>query len=138
MYQHSSADAYDSLPNRDLAPVQPELRTWTSWHIASLWFGAALHATLAIIFYFNASAGMSLAGLDITFTALIMFSRVLGDKFVFHLERHGADQFAGGPQRIQQPPARRAIYRQTWFGGFGLALAPYLLFRKVSSPTIPI
>ncbi|MGH7678785.1 MAG: cytosine permease, partial [Gemmatimonadaceae bacterium] len=35
--------AYDpTLTNPDLAPVEPERRTWTWWHIASLWIGMAI------------------------------------------------------------------------------------------------
>ena len=31
-----------ALSNPDLAPVSPERRTWTWWHIASLWIGMAI------------------------------------------------------------------------------------------------
>jgi NCS1 family nucleobase:cation symporter-1 len=31
-----------TLTNPDLAPVEPERRTWTWWHIASLWIGMAI------------------------------------------------------------------------------------------------
>ena len=31
-----------TLTNPDLAPVDPERRTWTWWHIASLWIGMAI------------------------------------------------------------------------------------------------
>jgi NCS1 family nucleobase:cation symporter-1 len=30
------------LSNADLAPVAPERRTWTTWHIAALWIGMAI------------------------------------------------------------------------------------------------
>ena len=37
------APRYDvSLTNPDLAPVEPERRTWNWWHIASLWIGMAI------------------------------------------------------------------------------------------------
>jgi NCS1 family nucleobase:cation symporter-1 len=31
-----------SLSNPDLAPVPPERRTWTTWHVAALWIGMAV------------------------------------------------------------------------------------------------
>ena len=30
------------LANADLLPVGPERRTWTWWHIASLWIGMSI------------------------------------------------------------------------------------------------
>ena len=39
-----------SLTNPDLAPVSAERRTWSWWHIASLWIGMA--AVLWLGFYF--------------------------------------------------------------------------------------
>jgi nucleobase:cation symporter-1, NCS1 family len=40
----SSAGALERSPlyNADLAPVSPERRTWTLWHIAALWVGMAV------------------------------------------------------------------------------------------------
>ena len=34
--------ASSPLSNADLAPVPPERRTWTTWHIAALWIGMAV------------------------------------------------------------------------------------------------
>ena len=34
--------ADESLTNKDLAPVPPDQRTWTRWHIAALWVGMAV------------------------------------------------------------------------------------------------
>lgn len=38
----SNALAGGPLSNKDLAPVPPEKRTWTRWHIAALWVGMAV------------------------------------------------------------------------------------------------
>jgi NCS1 family nucleobase:cation symporter-1 len=37
--------AASRLDNADLAPVPPERRTWTTWHIAALWVGMAVCIT---------------------------------------------------------------------------------------------
>lgn len=37
-----SASPHSALSNADLAPVPPERRTWTTWHIAALWIGMAV------------------------------------------------------------------------------------------------
>ena len=40
MSEIGTRDAH--LTNADLAPVAPEARTWTTWHIAALWIGMAI------------------------------------------------------------------------------------------------
>jgi NCS1 family nucleobase:cation symporter-1 len=34
--------ASSPLSNADLAPIPPDKRTWSTWHIAALWIGMAV------------------------------------------------------------------------------------------------
>ena len=79
------------------------------WFGIQTWFGgAALHATLAIIFGFDVTAGAPIAGLGITAAQLICFLFFWADERLLHLERHGVHQVAGETQRAVSVTGRRA------------------------------
>lgn len=119
------------LYNRDLAPVEPERRTWNWWHIASLWIGMAI----CIPTYTLAS---SLVDRGWTWRAAVG-SVVLGNLIVLVpilLNSHAGTRYgipfpvfarsAFGVLGANVPALLRAIVAcgwfgiQTWIGGFAI------------------
>ena len=47
------------LTNADLAPVPPERRTWSKWHLAALWIGMSVCIPTYML-----AAGMIKAGMN--------------------------------------------------------------------------
>lgn len=124
-------DADPSLTNPDLAPVDPERRSWNWWHIASLWIGMAI----CIPTYTLAS---SLVERGWTWQAAVA-SVVLGNLIVLvpiALNSHAGTRYgipfpvmaraAFGVRGANVPSLLRAIVAcgwfgiQTWIGGWAI------------------
>jgi NCS1 family nucleobase:cation symporter-1 len=124
-------DADPSLVNSDLAPVDPDRRTWNWWHIASLWIGMAI----CIPTYTLAS---SLVDRGWTWQAAVA-SVVLGNLIVLvpiALNSHAGTRYgipfpvmaraAFGVRGANVPSLLRGIVAcgwfgiQTWIGGWAI------------------
>ena len=109
------------LLNADLAPTPPERRTWTLWHIASLWVGMSV-----CIPSYMLSAGMIQAGLSWRMALLaVLLGNVIvwiplvinahpGTKYGIPFPVYARASF--GTRGAHIPAVLRAIVACGWFG----------------------
>ena len=126
------APRYDmALTNPDLAPVDPERRTWNWWHIASLWIGMAICIptyTLASSLVdrgwsWQAAVGSVVLGNLVVLVPMILNSHA-GTKYGIPVPVLARAPF--GVLGSNVPAILRAIVAcgwfgiQTWIGGFAI------------------
>jgi NCS1 family nucleobase:cation symporter-1 len=109
------------LLNADLAPTPPERRTWTMWHIASLWVGMSV-----CIPSYMLSAGMIQAGLSWRMALLaVLLGNVIvwiplvinahpGTKYGIPFPVYARASF--GTRGAHVPAVLRAVVACGWFG----------------------
>lgn len=110
-----------SLLNADLAPTPPERRTWTMWHIASLWVGMSV-----CIPSYMLSAGMIQAGLSwrMALLAVLLGNLIVwiplvinahpGTKYGIPFPVYARASF--GTRGAHVPAVLRALVACGWFG----------------------
>ena len=109
------------LLNADLAPTPPERRTWTMWHIASLWVGMSV-----CIPSYMLSAGMIQAGLSwrMALLAVLLGNLIVwiplvinahpGTKYGIPFPVYARASF--GTRGAHVPAVLRAVVACGWFG----------------------
>lgn len=138
-----------ALTNEDLAPVPPEKRTWTLWHIAALWVGMAV-----CIPTYTIASGLIESGMNWWQALLIVF---LGNAIV--LVPMTLNAHPGTAYGIPFPVLLRATFGirganiaallrgvvacgwfgiQTWIGGAALHSTLQLVFDLPSTPGPPL
>ncbi len=134
-----------SLYNDDLAPVPPEKRTWSKWHVAALWVGMSICVPTYTLASERVNSGMSAwqAVFVIALANLIVLLPLManghpGTKYGIPFPVVVRASF--GVRGAQLPAMLRALVAcgwfgiQCWFGGLGLWAAASVLVPSVSVP----
>lgn len=138
-----------SLHNEDLAPVPPEKRTWTTWHVASLWIGMAICVPTYTLASERVAGGMSawqavgvIALANLIVLLPLMANGHPGTKYGIPFPVVVRASF--GVRGAQVPAVLRALVAcgwfgiQCWFGGLGLWATASALFPDVSVPAYTV
>ncbi len=131
----SASDLY----SEDLAPVPPEKRSWSKWHLSALWVGMAVCIPTYLLASYMIGSGMNwlealiIIGLaNLIITIPMVLNGHAGVKYGIPFPVIGRASF--GTQGIHLPALVRAIVAcgwfgiQTWIGG----LAIYAIFNALT------
>ena len=138
-----------SLINPDLAPVPPERRTWTQWHIAALWVGMAV-----CISTYTLASGLIAQGMNWWQAVLAV---LLGNVIVLipmTLNAHPGTAYgipfpvllraSFGTLGANIPAMARALVScgwlgiQTWIGGSAIYLTAAVMFGFDPATKVPL
>jgi len=138
-----------SLHNEDLAPVPQAKRTWTTWHIASLWVGMAICVPTYTLASERVATGMSawqavgvIALANLIVLLPLMANGHPGTKYGIPFPV--VVRAAFGVRGAQVPAVLRALVAcgwfgiQCWFGGLGLWATGSALFPSIGVPDYTI
>lgn len=127
------------LFSEDLAPVSPEKRTWTMWHLAALWVGMAVCIPTYLLASYMIGAGLGwlesliiIGVANLIITIPMVLNGHAGVKYGVPFPVIGRSSF--GVKGIHIPAVVRAIVAcgwfgiQTWIGG----LAFYAIFCAIT------
>ncbi len=127
------------LYSEDLAPVPPEKRTWTMWHLAAIWVGMAVCIPTYLLASYMIGAGMTwlesliiIGVANLIITIPMVLNGHAGVKYGVPFPVIGRTSF--GTKGIHIPSIVRAIVAcgwfgiQTWIGG----LAVYAIFCSLT------
>lgn len=127
------------LYSPDLAPVPPEKRTWSMWHLAALWVGMAVCIPTYLLSSYMIGGGMTwvesliIIGLaNLIITIPMVLNGHAGVKYGIPFPVIGRTSF--GTKGIQIPSIIRAIVACGWFGinAWIGGLAIYAIFNALS------
>lgn len=131
-----------SLFSEDLAPVPPEKRTWSKWHLAAIWVGMAVCIPTYLLASYMIKTGLNwyealiIIGLaNIIITIPMVLNGHAGVKYGIPFPVIGRAAF--GTKGVHLASVTRGIIAcgwfgvQTWIGG----LAIYAIFNAVTGST---
>lgn len=131
-----------SLYSEDLAPVPPEKRTWSKWHLAAIWVGMAVCIPTYLLASYMIKTGLNwyealiIIGLaNIIITIPMVLNGHAGVKYGIPFPVIGRAAF--GTKGVHLASVTRGIIAcgwfgvQTWIGG----LAIYAIFNAITGST---